>query len=78
MATHEVLNQPPPLVDYNLFAGDRALGEAVGREGAGWAAGELSALGKRGPIPSRARMSRALPAPSCWCRSRAARNARSP
>src|SRR5258707_5215779 len=47
MATHEVLNQPPPLVDYNLFAGDRALGEAVGREGAGWAAGELSALGKR-------------------------------
>ena len=47
MATHEVLNQPPPLVDYNLFAGDRALGEAVGREGAGWAAGELSALGGR-------------------------------
>ncbi|MBI1777000.1 MAG: isovaleryl-CoA dehydrogenase [Proteobacteria bacterium] len=45
-ATHEVLNQPPPLVDYNLFAGDRALGEAVEREGAGWAAGWLRRLGE--------------------------------
>ena len=43
--THEVLNQPPPLADYNLFAGDRALQEAVGREGAGWAMQELHALG---------------------------------
>jgi putative acyl-CoA dehydrogenase len=47
MSTHEVLNQPPPLVDYDLFASDRALGEAVQREGAAWAATELSALGTR-------------------------------
>src|SRR5215469_4671256 len=47
MPTHDVLNQPPPLEDYDLFAGDRALCEAVEREGAGWAAAELSALGRR-------------------------------
>ncbi|MEO6913770.1 MAG: hypothetical protein ABI182_07115, partial [Candidatus Baltobacteraceae bacterium] len=34
MATHEVNNQPPPLENYNLFASDRALQEAVQREGA--------------------------------------------
>jgi putative acyl-CoA dehydrogenase len=47
MATHEVLNQPPPLSDYNLFASDRALAAAIRREGAGWAAEELDALGAR-------------------------------
>src|ERR1700687_2992731 len=47
MATHEVLNQPPPLADYNLFLSDRALGEAVRREGAGWAVPALSELGGR-------------------------------
>jgi len=47
MATHEVLNQPPPLADYNLFLSDRALGEALRREGAPWAAGELADLGAR-------------------------------
>jgi putative acyl-CoA dehydrogenase len=47
MATHEVLNQPPPLVDYNLFASDRALAAAVGREGAVWATRELGELGAR-------------------------------
>jgi putative acyl-CoA dehydrogenase len=47
MATHEVLNQPPPLIDYNLFASDRALTAAVAREGAGWAARELAELGGR-------------------------------
>lgn len=41
----EVLNQPPPLVDYNLFATDRPLREAVAREGAGWAAAQLHAFG---------------------------------
>ena len=41
----EVQNQPPPLEPYNLFLSDRALREAVGREAAGWAEGELSALG---------------------------------
>ena len=41
----EVQNQPPPLEPYNLFLSDSALREAVGREGAGWAESELSALG---------------------------------
>jgi putative acyl-CoA dehydrogenase len=45
MATHEVLNQPPPLVDYDLFHSDRALADAVRREGAAWAEAELSAFG---------------------------------
>ena len=36
-ATHEVTNQPPPLVDYDVFSADRTLGEAVERYGAGWA-----------------------------------------
>ena len=46
MATHEVLNQPPPLVDYDVFAADAALVEGVRREGAGWAEDELSELGR--------------------------------
>ncbi len=45
MPTHEVLNQPPPLRDYNLFTCDRALGEAMEREGAGWAVPRATALG---------------------------------
>ena len=45
-ATHEVTNQPPPLEGYNLFEQDRALVEAVEREGAGWALPDLAALGK--------------------------------
>ena len=43
---HEVLNQPPPLVDYNPFAIDRALRHAVAREGAGWACAELEDFGR--------------------------------
>lgn len=43
--THEVLNQPPPLAGYNLFAADRALRDAVRRDGAGWAEPALDALG---------------------------------
>ena len=35
-ATHEVLNQPPPLVDHNAFEADLALGEALIREGGEW------------------------------------------
>jgi putative acyl-CoA dehydrogenase len=46
-ATHEVLNQPSPLVDYDLYASDRALVEATEREGAGWAAEALSDFGRR-------------------------------
>ena len=41
----EVANQPPPLEPYNLFASDTVLREAVARERAGWAEGELAALG---------------------------------
>jgi putative acyl-CoA dehydrogenase len=46
-ATHEVTNQPPPLADYNLYATDRALAEAVEREGAAWAHEGLTDLGGR-------------------------------
>jgi putative acyl-CoA dehydrogenase len=45
-ATHEVRNQPPPLVDYDLFGSDRALQEAVRREGADWAAPSLAGFGR--------------------------------
>jgi len=44
-ATHTVFNQPPPLQDYNVAASDRALMEALGREGAGWAAERVTAFG---------------------------------
>ena len=43
--THEVFNQPPPLVDYDVSA-DAALLAAVAREGAPWAVGDLHRLGK--------------------------------
>jgi putative acyl-CoA dehydrogenase len=35
LATHEVLNQPPPLTDYDAFGADTVLGEVARREGAG-------------------------------------------
>ena len=35
-APDEVLNQPPPLEDYNLLEFDTPLREALHREGAGW------------------------------------------
>jgi len=37
LATHDVANQPPPLVNINLFDSDVALKEALIREGASWA-----------------------------------------
>jgi putative acyl-CoA dehydrogenase len=43
---HEVANQPPPLVDYNLFAADTVLGEAVRREGADWDLARITAVGE--------------------------------
>jgi len=43
----DILNQPPMLVDYNLFATDRVLREAVAREGAGWACAELEEYGRK-------------------------------
>jgi putative acyl-CoA dehydrogenase len=45
MATHEVLNQPPPLEGYDVFGQDQVLVEALHREGAGWAEDQLHALG---------------------------------
>jgi putative acyl-CoA dehydrogenase len=44
-ATHAVLNQVPPLADYDVAA-DPALLEAIGREGAGWARASLHELGE--------------------------------
>ncbi len=41
----EGLNQSPVFEDVNLFTSDRALREAVARQGAGWAAEELDGLG---------------------------------
>ncbi|MGB6086731.1 isovaleryl-CoA dehydrogenase [Parvibaculum sp.] len=46
-ATHEVFNQPPPLENVNFFIGDRALQEAVEREGAAHARTSLSAFGAK-------------------------------
>ncbi len=50
-ATHEVLNQPPPLDGYNLFSADAALRAAVSREGAAWAEQAITALGERAGRP---------------------------
>jgi putative acyl-CoA dehydrogenase len=41
----EVFNQPPPLEDYNLFAYDTPLQEALRREGGGWAEAEVNEFG---------------------------------
>ena len=43
--THEVLNQPPALEDFNLFATDRALADAAAAMGAGHATDRLTAYG---------------------------------
>ena len=47
VATHSVTNQPPPLVEYNLFERDVELIEAISREGAGWAHSPLTEFGQR-------------------------------
>ncbi|MFH1330069.1 MAG: acyl-CoA dehydrogenase family protein [Actinomycetota bacterium] len=44
--THEVGNQPSPLEGHNAFTLDLALGEALAREGAAWAADSLEKLGE--------------------------------
>jgi putative acyl-CoA dehydrogenase len=46
MTTHEVTNQVPPLEDYDLFATDPVLPDAVAREGGGWAGDELTSFGR--------------------------------
>jgi putative acyl-CoA dehydrogenase len=44
--THAVTNQPPPLAGYDA-ADDRALLDALGREGAGWAEPDIQRLGRQ-------------------------------
>jgi putative acyl-CoA dehydrogenase len=44
--THQVTNQPPPLVGYNAWSGDAILQEAVQREGGGWIASRAADLGE--------------------------------
>jgi putative acyl-CoA dehydrogenase len=44
--THEVTNQPPPLAGYDA-AEDKALLEALHREGAGWAEPDIVRLGRQ-------------------------------
>jgi putative acyl-CoA dehydrogenase len=43
--THEVMNQPPPLGEYDLFATDRGLAAGLVREGGGWAEARVRAFG---------------------------------
>jgi putative acyl-CoA dehydrogenase len=43
--THEVSNQPPPLVGYNAWQLDLPAREALQREGGGWASAELDTYG---------------------------------
>jgi putative acyl-CoA dehydrogenase len=45
LRTHEVFNQPPPLLDYDV-ADDPALLAALDREGAGWALPDVRELGR--------------------------------
>jgi len=46
-ATHDVTNQPPPLADFDAFATDAALIEALRREGADWAEPRVAVYGRR-------------------------------
>ncbi|MES1952280.1 acyl-CoA dehydrogenase [Salinisphaera sp. S4-8] len=45
LRTHDVTNQPPPLVDYNAYSSDIALMEAVHREGGDWGQDRLKSYG---------------------------------
>ena len=45
-ATHEVENQAPPLVPYNVFEADLPLREALEREGGGWGVDRLRDTGE--------------------------------
>ena len=44
--THEVLNQPTPLADFNMFTADTALMQALRRENAGWAEADITLFGE--------------------------------
>jgi putative acyl-CoA dehydrogenase len=45
-STHEVLNQAPPIVPYDVFEADVALREALEREGGGWGVDRLRDAGQ--------------------------------
>ena len=45
MATHEVLNQSPALIDYNPYGADPILQAALAREGGSWAHDDLVSFG---------------------------------
>ena len=47
MPTHEALNQPPPLQDYDPLARDLALLDGLRREGAAWAETEMGDFARR-------------------------------
>jgi len=51
--THTVENQPPELENYNLYAEDKALQEAVKREGASWAEQDIARFGAECGLPER-------------------------
>jgi putative acyl-CoA dehydrogenase len=44
--THDVVNQPPPLENLDLYAADAALRDALHREGGGWAEDRVAAYGR--------------------------------
>ncbi len=46
MSTHEVVNQPPPLGDVDLYQHDPVLGDLVGDLDAGWAEDRLADFGR--------------------------------
>src|SRR2546428_12585741 len=46
MSSHRVLNQAPPLQDYDPLARDQVLEQALRREGAAWAADEIGAFAR--------------------------------
>ncbi len=45
-ATHEVTNQPAPLVGYNAWLGDPVLRATVARDGGGWVEEQAASLGE--------------------------------
>jgi putative acyl-CoA dehydrogenase len=50
-STHEVVNQPPPIVPYNVFEADLALREALEREGGAWGVDRLRDTGELAGSP---------------------------
>ena len=63
--THDVVNQAPPLVDYNPFDAYPALGEALHREGGGWAEERVRDFGATvGSAEAIAHSRRALASPT--------------